>query len=149
MSIKARLRIAIVALVALVVFGMSALYLFAFTSSTFKDASERADFIAKQVKNNLVDHLQRETAARGLQPSSLEESRLAWTEIIRGDPKVTDMLKRAWGDETLVADILVTDEKGRVLAAAGPTKLGAKIERIRPMVCGPQIRTRRASRGDA
>jgi PAS domain S-box-containing protein len=130
MSIKARLRIAIVALVALVVFGMSALYLFAFTSTTFADASERADFIAKQVKNNLVDHLQRETAARGLQPSSLEESRLAWTEIIRGDPKVTDMLKRAWGDETLVADILVTDEKGRVLAAAGPTKLGAKIERV-------------------
>src|ERR1035438_10642 len=130
MSIKARLRIAIVALVALVVFGMSALYLFAFTSTTFADASERADFIAKQVKNNLVDHLQRETAARGLQPSSLEESRLAWTEIIRGDPKVTDMLKRAWGDETLVADILVADEKGRVLAAAGPTKLGAKIERV-------------------
>ena len=130
MSIKARLRIAIVALVALVVFGMSALYLFAFTSTTFADASERADFIAKQVKNNLVDHLQRETAARGLKPASLEESRLAWTEIIRGDPKVTDMLKRAWGDETLVADILVTDEKGRVLAAAGPTKLGAKIERV-------------------
>ena len=130
MSIKARLRIAIVALVALVVFGMSALYLFAFTSTTFADASERADFIAKQVKNNLVDHLQRETAARGLQPASIEESRLAWTEIIRGDPKVTDMLKRAWGDETLVADILVTDEKGRVLAAAGPTKLGAKIERV-------------------
>ena len=68
MSLKARLRIAIVALVALVVIAMSALYLYDFTTMTFTGASERADFIAKDVKGNLVDHLQRETAARGLQP---------------------------------------------------------------------------------
>ncbi len=62
MSIKARLRIAIVALVALVVIGMSALYLYDFIRMTFTEARERADFIAKDVKGNLADHLQRETA---------------------------------------------------------------------------------------
>lgn len=127
MSLKARLRIAIVALVALVVIAMSALYLYAFTTSTFTGAAERADFIAKEVKGNLVDHLQRETAARGLHPASLDESKQAWTEIIRADPNVAAMLKRTWGDAKLVAEILVTDETGRVLAASGPTLPGAQL----------------------
>jgi hypothetical protein len=130
MSIKARLRIAIVALVALVVIGMSALYLYAFANTTFTSAAERGDFVAKEVKNNLVDYLQRETAARALHPATLAESKLALTEIIRGDPHVTAMLSRTLGDEKLVADILVTDENGLVLAASGPTMIGAKLGRV-------------------
>src|SRR5580658_4830687 len=113
MSIKARLRIAIVALVALVVIAMSALYLYDFTGMTFTGAAERADFIAKDVKGNLADHLQRETAARGLKPASLEEWKQAWTDIIRGDPNVTAMLNRTLGDSKLVAAILVTDDRGQ------------------------------------
>src|SRR5580704_10119829 len=127
MSIKARLRIAIIALVALVVIGMSALYLYDFTFMTFTGAAERADFIAKDVKGNLADHLQRETEARGLKPASLEEWQHAWTGIIRGDPYVTDMLKRTLGDSNLVAAILVTDENGQVLAASGPSTPAAKL----------------------
>ncbi len=127
MSIKARLRIAIVALVALVVIAMSALYLYDFTFMTFTGASERADFIAKDVKGNLADHLQRETDARGLKPVSLDEWKQAWTEIIRSDPSVTAMLKRTLGDSKLVADIFVTDDQGRVLAASGPATPGTKL----------------------
>lgn len=127
MSIKARLRIAIIALVALVVIGMSALYLYDFTFMTFTGAAERADFIAQDVKGNLADHLQRETEARGLKPASLEEWQRAWTDIIRGDPYVTAMLQRTLGDSKLVADILVTDENGQVLAASGPSAPGAKL----------------------
>ena len=39
----------------------------------FTSATERADFIAKEVRNNLVDYLQREMALRGLHPVTLEE----------------------------------------------------------------------------
>src|ERR1700730_16964871 len=109
MSLKARLRIATVALVALVVIAMSALYLFNFTNMTFTAASQRADLIAKEVKGNLVEQLERETIARGLHPGSVEESKQAWTEIIRGDPKITAMLKRKLGDADVLAAILVTD----------------------------------------
>jgi PAS domain S-box-containing protein len=52
------------------------------------------------------------------------------TEIIRGDPRVTAMLSRTLGDEKLVADILVTDENGRVLAASGPTMVGGTLGRV-------------------
>jgi PAS domain S-box-containing protein len=127
MSIKARLRIAIIALVALVVIGMSALYLYDFTGMTFTGAAERADFIAKDVKGNLADHLQRETTARGLKPVSLDEWKQAWTDIIRGDPNVTAMLKRTLGDSKLVAAILVTDDRGQILAASGPATPGAQL----------------------
>jgi PAS domain S-box-containing protein len=127
MSIKARLRIAIIALVALVVIGMSALYLYDFTLMTFTGAAERADFIAKDVKGNLADHLDRETEARGLKPASLDDWKQAWTDIIRGDPYVTAMLQRALGDSNLVADIVVTDENGLVLAASGPAIPGVKL----------------------
>jgi PAS domain S-box-containing protein len=127
MSIKARLRIAIVALVALVVIGMSMLYLYDFTSMTFTGAAERADFIAKDVKGNLADHLRRETDARGLKPASLQEWKQVWTDIIRTDPNVTAILKRTLGDSNLVAAILVTDESGDVLAASGPAIPGIKL----------------------
>jgi len=127
MSIKARLRIAIVALVALVVIGMSMLYLYDFTGMTFTGAAERADFIAKDVKGNLADHLQRETDARGLKPASIQEWKQVWTDIIRNDPAVTALLKRTLGDSNLVAAILVTDESGHVLAASGPAIPGMKL----------------------
>jgi PAS domain S-box-containing protein len=131
MSIKARLRIAIVALVALIVIAMSALYLYDFTFMTFTGAAERAESIAKDVKGNLADHLQHETEARGLKPVSLDEWKQAWTEIIRSDPSVTAMLKRTLGDSKLVADILVTDDQGQVLAASGPATPGMKLAPIR------------------
>ncbi len=130
MSLKARLRIAIVALVALVVIAMSALYLYDFTSMTFSGAEDRADLIAKEVKGNLVDHLRRETEARGLNPSSPQEWKTAWTDIIRTDPKVTAMLKRTLGGADIVAAILVTDEQGQVLAASGPTVVNTRLAPI-------------------
>jgi hypothetical protein len=127
----ARLRISIVALVAVVVTAMSALYLYAFTIMTFTGAAERADSIAKDVKGNLADHLQREIDARGLKPASLQELKQTWTEIIRNDPYVTALLKRTLGDSSLVAAILVTDENGQVLAASGPATPGAKLAPVR------------------
>src|ERR1700685_1131428 len=130
MSIKARLRIAIVALVALVVIGMSALYLYDFIRMTFTEAKERADFIAKDVRGNLADHLQHETAVRGLKPVTLDEWKHSWTDIIRSDPNVTEILKRTLGDSKLVAAILVTDDQGQVLAASGPATPGAKLEPV-------------------
>jgi len=120
MSLKARLRIAIVALVTLVVIGMSALYLYDFTRMTFRAASERAGLVADEVKGNLVDRLDRETTVRGLHPGSLPEWKITWARIISTDPSIAEMLKRTLASADLVVAILVTDEKGQVLAASSP-----------------------------
>src|SRR5260370_7419294 len=123
MSLEARLRIAIAALVALVVIAMSVLYLYACARMTFSTASDRAGLVADQVKENLLDHLDRQTAVRGLHPTSFEEWTKAWTELIRHDPGITEMLRRTLASAALVVAILVTDESGAGLAASNPQPL--------------------------
>jgi len=121
MSLKTRLRIAILVLVTFVVVAMSLLYLYDFTKGAFSDASSRAELVADQVKGSLVDHLDGQVAARGQRPSSLNDWKTAWTAIIRNDPSVTEMLKRTLASAELVLAIVVTDEQGKVLAASNPT----------------------------
>jgi hypothetical protein len=123
MSLKARLRVAIVALVTLIVIGMSALYLYDFTHMTFRAASDRAGLVADEVKGNLVDHLDRETATRGIHPESLQEWKANWTKIIGTDPRLAEMLKRTLANDNLVVGIVVTDDQGMVLAASSPDLL--------------------------
>ena len=120
MSIKARLRIAIVALVTVVVVVMSALYLYDFTRMSFQEASGRAALMADEVKGNLLDRLERQMAARGLHPTSTEEWKRTWTEIVRSDPNIAGMLKRTLATDNLVVAILVADDHGKVLAASDP-----------------------------
>jgi PAS domain S-box-containing protein len=122
MSLKTRLRIAIVALVTLVVIAMSALYLYDFTHMIFKNAAERGDRVAKEVSSNLQALLNREVAAQGLHPASLEEWKAAWTQVLRGDAAINAMLLRSLAGADLVSDIMITDEQGKVLAASNPAK---------------------------
>src|ERR1700733_584750 len=70
MSLKARLRGAIVALVTAVVVVMSLLYLSDFTKASFSAASVRADLIADQFHIYLENRLKVETARLGVNPSS-------------------------------------------------------------------------------
>src|SRR5260370_36336432 len=115
MSLKARLRIAIISLVTLVVIAMALMYLYDFTKLTFSLAASRAGLIADQVKGNLVDRLDRETSTRGLHPASLEEWKNIWTGMIRSDPRITDMLRRVWTNAEFVGTIQVTDEQGKLV----------------------------------
>jgi PAS domain S-box-containing protein len=127
MSLKTRLRIAVVALVTLVVLAMSALYLYDFTQMVFKNASERADLVAKQVSGNLPGLLNTEVAARGLHPASPEEWNAAWTDAIRTDPAIRTMLQRTLAGADMVVDILIADGRGMVLAAANPAQIGKTV----------------------
>lgn len=127
MSLKARVRIAVVVLVTLVVLGMSALYLYDFTQMVFKNASERADLVAKQVSGSLPGLLNNGVAAHGLHPATPEEWKAAWTEIIRADPAIKAALQRALAGAELVVDILITDDRGKVLAAANPAQIGKTV----------------------
>src|SRR5215472_220535 len=130
MFLKARLQIAIVALVAQVVIAMSVLYLYYFTDTTFSSARERADEVAKGVKDNLVELLNRETAARGLHPATLPESQAVWTDIIKNDPKVTDMLKRTVQNTEALQAIVVTEDQGSILSSSSSVVPSAKVAPI-------------------
>ena len=88
MSLKARLRGAIVALVTAVVVVMSLLYLSDFTKASFSAASDRADLIADQFHIYLENHLKAETTRLGIHPASVNQWEDTWTGIIREDPDI-------------------------------------------------------------
>src|ERR1700722_11640866 len=118
MSLKARLRGAIMALVTAVVVVLSLLYLSDFTKVTFGAASDRADLIADQFRIYLENHLSVETAAHGIHPASSEQWEATWTNIVRQDPDIDEMLKATLAKADLALAILVTDDQGNVLASA-------------------------------
>src|SRR5271155_4811394 len=106
MSLKARLRIAIVALVTLVVIAMSALYLYDFTNQSLRSAFARGEAVADEVKSNLTARL----SALPLDdsappPNSIDELTLRLTTAIRTDPDVSRMLINMLADENLLSSI--------------------------------------------
>jgi len=105
------------ALVTAVVVVMSLLYLSDFTKATFSAASDRADLVADQFRIYLENHLTMETTAHGIHPASPQQWEDTWTEIVRRDPDITEMLKATLAKADLALAILVTDEHGSVLAA--------------------------------
>jgi len=125
MSLKTRLRIAIVALVTLVVIAMAALYLYDFTHILFKNAADRADLVAKEVSSGLSGILNAGVAARQLHPASLEEWKFAWIDVIRSDPSVKALLQRSLTGADLVVGIQIQDETGRVLVESDPRQTNA------------------------
>lgn len=120
MSLKTRLRIAIVALVTMVVIAMSALYLYDFTRMLFKNAGDRADLVAKEVSGALPGILNTGVAVRQLHPSTLQQWKTAWTSVIKDDDAVKAMLQRSLTGADLVVGIQVKDEQGRVLVESDP-----------------------------
>jgi PAS domain S-box-containing protein len=116
MSLKARLRGAIVALVTAVVLVLSLLYLSDFTKATFSAAAERADLVADQFRVYLENHLTLETASHGVHPATPEQWEDTWTAIVRQDPDITEMLKATLAKADLALAILITDDHGNVLA---------------------------------
>ncbi|MBZ5611006.1 MAG: hypothetical protein LAP38_22305 [Acidobacteriia bacterium] len=126
MSLKARLRIAIVALVTLVVIAMSALYLYDFTRVTFRSAFDRADVVADEINGYLIERLNVATTPDATSPASVEQLKESWTETIRTDARISRRLVRTLADAKLVLSIRVTDTQGQVLAASDPRLAGAR-----------------------
>jgi PAS domain S-box-containing protein len=126
MSLKTRLRIAIVALVTLVVIAMSALYLYDFTHLSFRSAFDRADVVADEVFGNLIARLGTSPA-----PASIADLRQRWTLAVQTDPDVSRMLIRMLANEKLVSSIQIADDRGTVLAGSDPERAGKKLPSTR------------------
>ena len=126
MSLKTRLRIAIVALVTLIVIAMSTLYLYDFTHLSFRSAFDRADVVADEVFGNLIARL-----GSSPTPASTDELKQRWTLAVRTDPAVSHMLIRMLANEKLVSSIQIADDAGTVLAASDPGLAGTQLRASR------------------
>ena len=120
MSLRARLRLAVVTFVTIVVLGVSALYLYGFTRAAFDAAAARSRFIADQVKGYVLERIDDRMSARTAPPASVSELKAAWTEIVRTDPAITAMLQRTLANADVVMNISITGEDGHLLATSNP-----------------------------
>ncbi len=118
MSLRARLRLAIVTFVTMVVLAVSALYLYAFTQAAFEAASIHAHLIANQVNGYVLERIEAGVAARPVAPGSVAELKAAWTGIVRTDPALTAMLRRTLTNTDVVMNISVVGEDGSILATS-------------------------------
>ncbi|HXF28006.1 MAG TPA: ATP-binding protein [Verrucomicrobiae bacterium] len=125
MSLKSRLRVSIVALVALVVIALSALYLYDFTGEAFTNASDSARLTAEEVKGYLLERIDENQPSLPAPGAPFEEQKAAWYRIMSQDALFHRMLRDSLGSANMVSNIWVTDDKGIVLAASEPLLVGS------------------------
>ena len=118
MSLRARLRLAIVTFVTIVVLAVSALYLYDFTRAAFEAATTHARLISDQVKGYVLERIDDRMASRPVPPASVSELKAAWTEIVSTDPAIPAMLQRTLANADVLVNISITGEDGRVLATS-------------------------------
>jgi signal transduction histidine kinase len=110
LSIRARLRISIVALVTAIVLALSALHLHAVIGETLDDVGERTRMVGDQVSAYLVETLNRLGADR--------------QAAIRTDASLRRLLQRALTRSSAVVDVAVLDQSNRVLVAGDASRIG-------------------------
>ncbi len=124
-SLKARLRLAIVALIVLVVSAVSWLHLNRLTETRFEDFAQRARMAAQQIKTFLIYRV-RELATRHIPgPATLEEAVALWEQMVGEDAELAAMLDSTVAGAGVVVEILITDRTGRVLAASNRARIGS------------------------
>src|SRR5438045_1266886 len=114
MSLRFRLILLTVALVALVALALSALYLRTLVDSLTKEASARSEFASQQVNSFLTDHINQHLEEYQI-PKSMEETKILWNEIVATDRDVSKMLERMMAASTTILEIDIAGENGQIL----------------------------------
>src|SRR5438270_1323156 len=128
MSLKARLRIAILGLVVGIVLALSLLNLQSSVEETFDDALERAELTAQQVKTFVIERIPEQAARLPRANTSFDETKQTWYDVVRNDKILPRILERSMTNSTFVIEIAVTDDAGRILAASTPELRGTQLE---------------------
>jgi signal transduction histidine kinase len=131
MSLKARLRIFVVALMVSVVSALSAVNLYYLTASQSEDALKRVDMSAQQVKNFVIRRVGERAADRQPEPRTFDEMKALWAEIIRDDEELQQLLQSTLANSVAIVEILVADESGVILADSTESRVGDKTYDLR------------------
>ncbi len=113
LSIRARLRISILSLVAAIVIALSALHVFAVMELRFSDVGDRGAAIAEAVNSFVVDTVNH-SARQELTP----------IEVVRSNTGIQAMLRRSLSRSSAVLDVMLLDGNSRVISAADPERIG-------------------------
>ena len=130
MSLKARLRIVIVALMILVVSALSALHMYSLIGAVFDDALQRAQMTSQQVESFVIQRVREQMTEWTPRPATLEEVKKTWTDIIRQDQELGLFLRNTLANSRTIVEILVAGETDQVLACSNPSRVGSQAHRL-------------------
>jgi signal transduction histidine kinase/HAMP domain-containing protein len=124
MSLKTRLRIPIITLVAGIVLVLSYFNLRNLLLVKLDATAERARIAARQAEIAVMQRV-REKSAMHLPPPQNEEEMFAlWREIVESDSELQAQLRDASLNAEAILEILILDPDGVVLSASNPVPVG-------------------------
>jgi len=126
MSLRTRLQIAILALVAGIVIVLSGVYLRSVVENRLADAREIASINAQQVHSFILGVIGTESAERAPATGDLEGATDFWIEIVEQDVELGLLLENLMGNSPVIVESLVTGPDDRILAASIGTKRGQR-----------------------
>jgi len=125
MSLRVRLVLLIVALVALVVLALSWVYLDGQVNSLSAAALERSELASQQLQNLIRNRINQRS--QDYPPSTDVESATAmWQEIVTSDPEIPATLQQTLNTYSTLVEISVVGQNGDVWASTDPTHLGGR-----------------------
>jgi signal transduction histidine kinase len=126
MSLRLRLILLIVALVALVVLSLSWVYLDGLVNSLSAAALERSELASQQLQNRIRNRINQRS--QDYPPSGdLESATAMWQEIVTSDPEIPVMLQQTLNAYPTLVEISVTGQNGDVWSSTDPSHLGRKL----------------------
>jgi signal transduction histidine kinase len=133
MSLRLRLILLTVAMVALVALGFSAVQLRILVSTLTQDAADRSTLASQQVKAYLIDHIAQHSNGRAT-PANMDETRAMWKEIVSTDPDIANMLEKMMSLSHSLIEINVADENKTILVSSNPVRTGSRLLPLEPIV---------------
>jgi signal transduction histidine kinase len=129
MSLRLRLILLIVALVALVAVALSGLHLDTLLRSLSDDAAKQSELASQQVSSFLSDHVNQHFKDRAT-PSTTEETHAVWRDIVATDPDIATMLEKMMALSHSLVEINVADQDQIVLVSSNPQRAGTPLVRL-------------------
>jgi len=122
MSLKSQLRIAIVTLVTLLVIAQSLLSLRLAAEDKIRDSMERAQVVADQIKDLVIQRVNEQARAVQPPPASMEARKRLWHHLVASDPELPGLLFKAAANATTVIEAMVADDANVILASTLPAR---------------------------
>ena len=130
MSLRIRLVLLSVTLVALVALALSALHLESLVDSTTAAALDRSETANEQITSFLLDHI-RQGVRDNPPPKTDEETQSLVRQIISNDRDLPTILVQTLAHSTYILEINVTSASGQILASSVPTRVGTAMTQFK------------------
>jgi signal transduction histidine kinase len=127
MSLKARLSLLMIALVASSMLALAALVFNGLSSTLLQQAIDTALMTANLVKVNISNRTDEVSTTKAAPGAPIGELKKLWTATIASDTYLASMFDRTLPQVRGIAEISVADEGGRVLTSTNPARKGAML----------------------